>query len=183
MEQTDRLERGDDAAVRVRVEERRVARAEDDVGLVDEVLAAAGAHAVHGGDDGLPALVMLRAEARAGILVVPDVAVGPPRALLDVDAGAERALAGGAKHDGMDRVRIADGRPRLRHLLRHLLVEGVQLLGAIQRDRRDGIVAGLEEDRLEGAHVGFSVFPNRIFALSQEIQLVGVNRSVALPLV
>ena len=44
--------------VGVRVEELGVVGADDDVGLVDEVLTAAGAHAVHRGDDRLPHLVV-----------------------------------------------------------------------------------------------------------------------------
>ena len=54
----DRLERRDDAAVGMRIEELRIVGADDDVGLVDEVLTAAGAHPVHGGDDRLPHPVM-----------------------------------------------------------------------------------------------------------------------------
>ena len=51
----------------VRVEERRVARRDHDVGVGDEVQPAAGAHAVDRGDHRLPHLVVPRGEAQLGV--------------------------------------------------------------------------------------------------------------------
>ena len=52
--QADRLDRGDEAVAHVRVEERRVVGADHDVGLVEEVERARGAHPVHRAHDRLP---------------------------------------------------------------------------------------------------------------------------------
>ncbi len=57
VEHPDRLERRHDARIGMRVEERRVFAADDDVALVDEVLPAAGAHPLHRAHDRLPHLV------------------------------------------------------------------------------------------------------------------------------
>ena len=64
----------------VRVEERGVVGADDDVGLVDEVEGARRAHALHRAHHRLPALLPLGAEQLAGVVVVPDV-VGLPEGL------------------------------------------------------------------------------------------------------
>ena len=98
----DRLERGHHPAAHVRVEERRVGRADHDVGLVDEVEGAGRAHALHRAHHRLPDLLPLGAEQLARILVVPDV-VGLAVRLADVEAGAERPVARGAEHDRVDR--------------------------------------------------------------------------------
>ena len=83
--QADRLERRHHAGGDVRVEERGVGRADHDVGFVDEVERAGGAHALHRAHHGLPHLLPLGAEQLAGILVVPHV-VGLAVGLLGVEA-------------------------------------------------------------------------------------------------
>ena len=94
--QADRFERRHHAVGDVRVEERRVVGADDDVGFVDEVERARGADALHRAHDRLPHLLPLRAQQLARVLVVPDV-VGLAVALLGVEAGAERAVARGPR--------------------------------------------------------------------------------------
>ena len=128
--------------------------ADDDVGLVHEVEGAGGAHALHGADDRLPHLLPLRAEQLAGVLVVPDV-VGLAVGLLDVEPGAERAVAGGAQHHGVDRRVVLDPLPRARissHIWRSKALSDV---GAVQRDRRDAVGRRLVADRL----VSFAASP------------------------
>ena len=58
LHQVHRLEAGDHAVGDVGVEERGVLRREDDVGLTEEVERAAAGHAVDGGDDRLPEVVL-----------------------------------------------------------------------------------------------------------------------------
>ena len=137
--EADRLERGHQPVGDVRVEEGGVLRADDDVGLVEEVEGAGGADAVHRAHDRLPHLLPLRAEQLARVLVVPDV-VGLAVGLLRVEAGAERPVARGPQHDGVDRRVVLDPLPRRAHLLAHPAVEGVEHLGPVQRDRRDVVV-------------------------------------------
>ena len=114
-EHADRLERRHDPAVGVGVEELGVVGADDDVGLVEEVLRATGAHAVHGGHHRLPApVVELGRQRRAGIEGVPDVRLEEPRgAALDVDAGAEGPVAVGlrGRRRGRRRCRAPSPRP------------------------------------------------------------------------
>ena len=153
--EADRLERRHHAVRHVRVEEGRVRRADDDVGLVDEVERARGAHALHGADDRLPDLLPLRAQQLAGVLVVPHV-VGLAVLLLDVEPGAERPVAGGAQHDGVDRRIVLDPPPRGADLLAHLPVEGVQRVRPVERDRGDAVGRRLVADGLVGrAHRHF----------------------------
>ena len=65
---------------------------------------------------------------------------GWPYGFFDVEPGAERAVAGGPQHDGVDRRVVLDPLPGVAHLLAHLAVEGVQHLGPVERDRRDVVV-------------------------------------------
>src|SRR5207302_6087310 len=85
----------------------------------------------------------------AGVERVPDVGLHEPRAAaLDVDARAEGAITVRLQHDSVDVVGVADGLPRPRDLVRHLVGERVECVGSIQRDRGDVIVTDLELDLL-----------------------------------
>src|SRR5438477_6346428 len=76
----------------------------------------------------------------------------------------------------MDVVGVADGLPRPRHLPRHHVVEAVEGVGPVQRDRRDMVGARLEQDGL-GVHAGeASPFPSR-----KESDVTVVYFSMALP--
>ena len=130
------------------IEERGVVGGDDDVGLVQEVLRAAGGHSVYGGDHRFPtAMVRLRREREARVEGVPDVVLEEPaRAALHVGARAERAVAVGLQHDGVHGVVVTNGLPRPRDLGGHLVVPRVQCFRAVQRDRRDVVVAYIELD-------------------------------------
>ena len=91
--QRDRLVRGDLPDRDVRVEEGRVRRRDHDVGVGDEVQAAARAHAVDRGDHRLPHRVVPRGEAQLGPLRAPRLLaqrLGIAAQLDDVEAGLER---------------------------------------------------------------------------------------------
>ena len=62
------LESGDHAIAHVRVEEGGVLGGDDDVGLTEHVERAAAGHAVDGGDDGLPEVVLLRVDEHTRIV-------------------------------------------------------------------------------------------------------------------
>ena len=62
----DRLERGGHAVGDVRIEERRVVGGDDELDLAEHVERAAARHAVHGGDDRLPAVAALGSDVAAG---------------------------------------------------------------------------------------------------------------------
>src|SRR6266508_2239283 len=136
----------------MRVEEHRVVGADDDVRLVDEVLPAARAHPVHGGDHRLPDTVhQLRGEHGAGVEGVPHVRLLEPAGVAgDVYPGAEGAVAVRLEHGDVDGLVVADRLPGAGHLTRRLTGERVQGVGTVEGDRRNCAV-DLEDDRF-GIH-------------------------------
>ena len=134
----------------VGVEERRVLRADHDVGLVDEVERARGAHALHRAHDRLPHLLPLGAEKFARILVVPHV-VGLPVGRLDVEAALNARLPAARSTTALTVSSSLTTRHTSRHLLAHRAVERVERSGRFSvtvGDVVDGV--DVERDRLEG---------------------------------
>src|SRR3954449_769936 len=100
----------------MRVEERRIVGADDDVCLVEPVERAACDHAVYRADQWLPDLVLLGSERSPGVVAAPDVArlveaarLAVPRG--DVDTGAERPVARRAQDHDVDVVLAPDSLP------------------------------------------------------------------------
>jgi hypothetical protein len=137
MQHADRLQRRDDAAVCMRVEERCVVRANDDVRLIEQVHGAAGHQPLHRGDHRLPDRPLLRTEPRTRVLLTPRVDVVPPRGLLEIHASAERSVTVGPKHECVDAVVASDALPGVGDVERHLFVERVVSLRTVQRHRCD----------------------------------------------
>jgi hypothetical protein len=116
----------------MRIEEHGILRADDDVNLIDEVLTPTSTHTVYRSYHRLPYLVVLRPQACPGILVVPNIAIGPPHAFLDIEPRAEGTVAIGTEDCRMNVVIVSDPTPGLDDFAGHLLVEGVQHVGPPQ---------------------------------------------------
>jgi hypothetical protein len=157
--EADRLERGGEPVADVRVEERGVVGAEDDVGLVEPIERAAGRHAVHRAHQGFPHLVELGRQLLARIALAPDVGMAVD-ALLDVHAGAERTLARGAQHDDVHVVVRLDRPPDVGEVVEHRLVEAVHGVRAVEGDRRD-VPGHVVQDGLHG-HLSSRRRQNRV---------------------
>jgi hypothetical protein len=129
------LERRNDSTVGMGIEERRFLGADHDVAFIDEVLATTGAHPLNSSNNGLPHFVMTGAQAESGVNLVPHILVLPPSTGLDVDPRTEGLLAVGLENRHVNVVGITDEPPNLCHFLGHCLGKGIELVGAVQRDR------------------------------------------------
>ena len=149
--QAHRFEARDEAHLDVGVEEGGVLGRHDEVAVGDEVEAPAAHHAVHRGDDGLPATIVDGRE---------EVVEGLARLALErfggfsrragghvghVHAGAERLLSR-TRDDDADHVGIAlDGRPGLAQLHGHAHIEAVVHVGSVEGERGDAVGHVVEE--------------------------------------
>ena len=116
------------------VEELRVLRPDDDVGVAHEVQSAAAADAVHRADDGLVHLLHQPGDRE------PHVTHGAGPRLLDVDAGAEELLTRRREDRDPHVVVVPEVGPDRLHLIAHLDVERVAGMCPVQRDVRDPIL-------------------------------------------
>ena len=121
------------------VEERGVARRDDDVGVGHEVQAAAGAHAVHRGDHRLPHAAVPRGDAQLGVaraarvLAHLGLVAGD---LHDIEAGRERLAVRRVDDDADLGVGVELG-PGLLELVEHHRVERVAGVGAVEDEPPD----------------------------------------------
>ena len=135
VQEEDRLEGGRHAVGDVRVEEGGVVGGDDEVHLAEDVEGPAAGHPVDRGDDRLPEVVRLRADALARVVEVPGRVVAgelPGRQVLDradalaVEPGRECLVARAGEHDAADVVVGAEPEPQLAQLPLHGGVEGVR---------------------------------------------------------
>ena len=141
----------------MRVEERRVARRDDDVGVGDEVEPAAGARPVDRRDDRLPDRVVPRGEPELGPLRPAGLLaqrLGIAAELDDVEPGLERLPRAGV-HDHADVGVGVELRPGPFQLVEHRGVHRVADVRSVELQPTDR-TPPLDDQRLVAAHDGAS---------------------------
>ena len=143
--------------------EPRARRPDADVAGAGQVQAGAGGYSVDHGDHGFFATlhaenhVLGQAETAANFIGVAGgpalaVAVGRAAQLVEVAAGAEGAAGPGDDHDADVGIRVGLGHG-VGDFDLHLVVQGVQSIGAIEGDTGDaGIVVGVVKDEFVSGH-------------------------------
>src|SRR5437899_10627087 len=140
---------GADSGLDLRLAELRGVARDPQVTRHGELAAAAQRVAVHGRDDGLAAgfeAPQHRLAAQRSCLAVERTLF---REVPDVRPRHERLLPGARQDRALDRVVGGHALGRVGQLVHHLVVQGVQLVGAVDGDEGDG-VAEVEEEGFVG---------------------------------
>src|SRR5690606_34646390 len=103
------------------------------------------AHTIHGNYKRLPDPVLLGSEEESRILLVEWILRTEAR-VPSVDTCTEGTIAISLQHDHVDVVVPLDPTPSRSEVCEHVLVERIEPLGTIERDRRD-LLRDLQRDR------------------------------------